>query len=117
MPRKVHVPRIPSQMSARAWYLYHHPHIHKAPRHTLTSHFLHLYTAHHESKTQSYKAFPMLSKVPNITKLYEELGIRNAPIYKAAEFVNQTRKWRKSYHTRSGQLAADLNHWNNLDVQ
>ena len=58
MPRKVHVPRIPSQMSARAWYLYHHPYSHKAPRHTLTSHFLHLYTAHHESKTQGYKAFP-----------------------------------------------------------
>jgi hypothetical protein len=68
-------------------------------------------------RPKAIKPSPMLSKVPNITKLYEELGIRNAPIHEAAEFVNQTHKWRKSYHTHSGQLAADLNHWNNLDVQ
>ena len=59
----------------------------------------------------------MLSKVPSIAQLYKELGIRNAPIRKAKEFENQTHSWRRSYRTNSGQLAANLNDWNNLNVQ
>jgi hypothetical protein len=43
-------------------------------------------------RPKAIKPSLMLSKVPNIIKLYKELGIQNAPIYKAAEFVNQTRK-------------------------
>lgn len=63
------------------------------------------------------KPSPALSKVPNIAKLYEDLGVRNAPTYKETAFRNQTHQWRKSYRTRSGQPATELKDWNNPNVQ
>lgn len=115
MPHKVHGPCIPIQKITSQGGIY----ITTLISAKTCPHFSPFKSSFNMSpKSKFAKPSPILmSKIPRISKLYEELGIRNAPIRSEDEFVRQIRNWRKTYHTRSGQCAADLINWNNRIVQ
>jgi hypothetical protein len=53
-----------------------------------------------------------------MTKLYEDLGILNAPARKVKAFSTELHQWRKSYKTRTARRPATLlKDWNDPNVQ
>jgi hypothetical protein len=69
-------------------------------------------------KIKASKPALLLSKVPSITKLYEDLSILNTPARKVKAFSTELHKWRKSYKTSTDWWPATLlKDWNNPNVR
>lgn len=77
-----------------------------------------LYFVTMSPKIKASKPALLLSKVPSITKLYEDLAIQNAPARKVKVFSTELHRWRNSYKTRTDQRPVTLlKDWNNPNIQ